>query len=436
MQQPLLARLPQAERVPWRPILVLSFVAFCINCQPSEPYLTRYLKEVKDLTDEELDTYVWPADSYGAFAFLLPTGFFADIASYPVTIGAGLACREATRVILLFAQGLSWMVLMQVTYAAATSANAVLFAFVYQIVTEPHFKLGTTMVHAAYHLGNALGSGLGQLLVSHTAAGQHLRILFFVSWGFTSLGVAVFVLALPQQVNPPVLSLFRVWREEGWRVCAADVVAMYQEGTVLVWSVWWSLGFGAAYIAGNYYQTQFSDIDEQGSFGTVELVMELCATAAALAPLLLPVRNAGQGWLRPSVNVWIVGTTSLVQAALYVLSTRVQSSVYWSYCFQTAAFAVYSFQYALASLAIARSISSPRYAFVFVLNTFVALGIITIAQAICAHYAVDTAGYFHLAAALDVAIVVVLLVLPHWRRRTLARSGSDSPENTALSLND
>ena len=68
-----------------------------------------YLKTVNHLTTEQLDNDVWPYDTYGSFAFLLPVGVLAEVAGYKVAIMSGLLCRELTRVLLLWASSVDAM---------------------------------------------------------------------------------------------------------------------------------------------------------------------------------------------------------------------------------------------------------------------------------------------------------------------------------------
>ena len=49
-------------------LLRLCVVGFLVNCQPSEPFLTKYLETVKGLSPQDLNDHVWPWDSYGSFA--------------------------------------------------------------------------------------------------------------------------------------------------------------------------------------------------------------------------------------------------------------------------------------------------------------------------------------------------------------------------------
>ena len=46
-----------------------------------------------------------------------------------------------------------------------------------------------------------------------------------------------------------------------------DASSPRRRSTLLLWSVWWVLAFGAHAIISNYYQTQFYRIDPQGNFG-------------------------------------------------------------------------------------------------------------------------------------------------------------------------
>jgi len=183
----------------WSLLLRVSLVGFFVNCQPSEPFLTRYLVEVKGISNQELDDSVWPFDTYGSFIFLLPIGLLADYYGYRTVIFTGLLCREFTRTILLFGEGVTAMAAMQLSYAGATASNTVYFAYVYRIVPEEDFRLATGLVVAGYHLGNAAGSVLCELLSRYTEIDStaNLAGLFYVSWGFTTVGLACFVLFMP-----------------------------------------------------------------------------------------------------------------------------------------------------------------------------------------------------------------------------------------------
>eukprot|EP01084_Bolivina_argentea_P276991 472734_1 len=98
-------------------LLKLCLLGFFINFQPSEAYLTPYLKETKGLTDSEIDNNIWPYDTYGSLISLLPIGLCAEHFGFRKIIFFGLICREITRLLLLYGTELWQMSLMQCTYA-------------------------------------------------------------------------------------------------------------------------------------------------------------------------------------------------------------------------------------------------------------------------------------------------------------------------------
>lgn len=419
---------PTADDVhefPLRAVLALCSVAFFVNLQPSEAFLTNYLKENKGLDNHDLDTIVWPTNLYASFALLLPAGLLAESVGYRATILGGLLAREVTRAVLLFGRGLGLMALTQLTYAAGTSVNIIFYSYVYLAVPAAHYQRATAMVHAAYHLGNVLGSALGQLLVSY--AHTPLQSLFYISWAMTTAGVVCFALLLPpmrkDHTQPP--SLARLLLERGWRPALADLRQLYTPLPVQLWSVWWLLAFGTNNIIGNYYQNQIYNLDKDSPLGWVEVCMETASTLGALLPALILAS------LLPRSLALAMGAAAAC-GSLYLAIVLAPHSLWCSYVCNVAAVAVYSFAYATASAACASSLGSGRYALLFATNSFVSLGIATAAQAAGAANGLSTDAYYRLAAGSE---YLLLLALAAWawvtRRRHLhaaaALSWSSSP---------
>ncbi|ETO19840.1 solute carrier family protein, partial [Reticulomyxa filosa] len=75
--------------VDWLLLLRICAVGFFVNFQPSEPYLTRYLKEYKNLSDNQINNYVWPYDTYGSLISLIPIGLLAEHVGYKPVIFVG-----------------------------------------------------------------------------------------------------------------------------------------------------------------------------------------------------------------------------------------------------------------------------------------------------------------------------------------------------------
>jgi thiamine transporter 2/3 len=390
-------------RFPWRIVLGLCSVGFMMNCLPSEPFLTQYLKHDKNLTDAQLDNDVWPSDTYATFVFLLPVGLLAEIIGYRKVIAIGIVFREATRLILLYGEGVGWMVVMQIVYAGSTCVDTIYYAYVYMVVPKEHFQLSTALVHGAYHLGNVLGSAIGQLLVSFTPVKHHFQVLFYISWGVTTLGLVAFVFFLPKQVNNPPESLISMLRESGLRMTMSEVRSMFVDPVVVLMSLWWVFGFCSYSILVNYYQVQFSDIDPNGSFGTVEILIELFDFLGSLAPVLLLASLARYSSL-------IFTTSSALVGVLFYLTTVFQSHIMSSYVLNIAWMAVYSFQIAAASALIALFLSKSRYAVLFTLNTFVSFALATVIQVVGQQLNLSTDGYYYIGCGVQAGFLIAVVI--------------------------
>lgn len=395
-----------ASAVNWPRVISLCAVGFLVNCQPSEAYLTHYLKHDKHLTSEQLDNDVWPYDTYGSFAFLIPIGLVAEVCGYRAAIGAGLIFRQATRLLILFTGSVETMALMQLTYAGATAANTVYFAYVYMCVPPEQYLRVTCWIHMSHYLGNALGSLLGQILYSYAGFDAHLENLFYLSWGFSSLGLAVFLLLFPAPLHPAPPSLVSMLRQDGPSAVLHELQSMYKSFPVQLWSCWWLMGIGSHQMIANYYQTQFSEIDPDcaDTLGYVEAIMMLFSAVASLAPSHL-AKQLTFGSLP------VILGSSLAVGFLYYASTLWQSSVYDSYALNIAAISIYSFQYAAASAVIATQIASGRYAILFTTNSFISYGISTIIQQAGSQHDLSTSWYYYLAAGQQLVIVALVLVL-------------------------
>lgn len=142
----------------------------------------------------------------------------------------GLICREATRALLIFGEGVGCMALMQLTYAASGAALVCFFAYVLTATAPELRAAATSSALVALHAGNVLGSVLGSVLQPHLP----LRALFYISWGTTSLGMLCFAL-LPPSVHPAPPSLASVFRRRGPSAVLAELRALFAPRLVRLW---------------------------------------------------------------------------------------------------------------------------------------------------------------------------------------------------------
>ena len=172
----------------WRLGVRVGLLGFLVNCKPSEPFLTDYLVRNKNLTEAELAVDVYPWSTFGAFVLMLPSGLLAEMIGSRAVIFVGLICREITRALLIWATTVPAMALMQCMYAAGVAADAIYFAYVYQVAPPAQYGPITAIVLASYHAGNVVGATAAQTVVwAAPSVAENLTPLFFLSFGFVSL---------------------------------------------------------------------------------------------------------------------------------------------------------------------------------------------------------------------------------------------------------
>jgi hypothetical protein len=238
----------------WRTVIGVAICLFCVHCQPSEAYLTKYLRDDVGISEDLLDQYVWPTDVWTQLVTLIPAGLLAEVIGYrPVAI-FGLLCRLATRVILIWGSGLGEMAAMQGLYAIGTNTDVILLTIMYVAVSSSRFKLVTGAAFVAQHTGSFVGSGVGQAMAD--AEPHNLRRLFYVSLAFTAAGLGVFVaLCGPPRRDPPV-ALTTLLTTKGPGPTWAVVRGLYTAGAVRRWAGWYIFVSSLNNLMLNYYQNQ------------------------------------------------------------------------------------------------------------------------------------------------------------------------------------
>jgi len=309
----------------WKALQV-GMMGFLVNCQPSEPFLSKFLIEEKLISENDLVQFVWPTFTAGLVLLLVPMGFAAEKLGYWTVILAGLVFRQSTRAILVFGQGLPLMRMMQVTYAGAVACDTVYFASVLLVVPERDFALASAVVFGMYRGGNVLGSSLGEL--SYPGA-MNLLGLFYFSWIFTTLGTIWFFCCFPKisstsnrlhslQFNQNFYSrLSRQAKSWVWALVGAS-------GASLLWS--------------NYYQLLFYDLDEDAKFGLVEALIELAGMSMSGWILFRSQRFEEMEW-REAI---LIGSTGCIMLGLFDLGTILTSKESMLYIFSMLRSAVFT----------------------------------------------------------------------------------------------
>ena len=397
----------------------LCILAFFINFQPSESYLTDYLNKSKGFSDDDINNYVWPFDTYGAVISLLPVGLLTEYIGYKYVIFGGLIFREFTRLILIYGNKLYLMSIMQITYAISMSISWVYKSFIYMVILNNNeFQYYTSCVQSCIHIGILLSSILGQLLVSYTFVGgndyQNYVYLFYLSWISTSMGLVSFFF-LPKIVRDSPESMFKIIKNSGCKgFCNHYVRYLYYPNKyVILWTFWWIPSFACYSIYSNYYQTLFEDICSYSDcyYGVINSLLQFGGIIGSLLPIIYKLRNNNI-----LTHYWFIIISTIIQIGMFILGTL--NNLIISYSCTVILFFIYNMQLAYGMTSIAIGITnnikhrylSNNYVIIFTFNCFISLILTTIIQIIASILNINTKDYYYICAVIHGLIIIFLLI--------------------------
>ncbi|XP_002736901.1 thiamine transporter 2-like [Saccoglossus kowalevskii] len=176
---------------------VLATVLLCLygffkEMRPSEPFLTPYLRNYKNLTAEEVDNEIYPIWTYSYLFALVFVFLLTDFLRYKPVIIVEVLTYLATWSLLIWGNGLQAMLLMQFFYGLATATEIAYYSYIYAIVSPQQYRKVTSYTRTAILTGDFTAGVLGQILVS-----SHITTTYFLLnvISFVSLCVA-FVISI------------------------------------------------------------------------------------------------------------------------------------------------------------------------------------------------------------------------------------------------
>lgn len=257
---------------------------------PPSTYTVPYLTDVKGFSGDAVAKDIFPVSIYASLFFYLIAGPASKRMGLKTFVLCGAACRLWTRMILLWGTSLGAMRLMQVVYAAGTSADAILMAYAYAIVGGEETNERGVNVHSsegrryrtvtgalsASHLGSYMLAALfGQVAFDSGASYEALFYVSFVSVGAGCV-VGCFLPSAPFDEGPGLSlrytrtpSTGRTFRDELTRFTKAirDTVTLvtsrcYGSGVMCVLSGWWVLSSAPPAFLEWYGTSLFDAIDQ------------------------------------------------------------------------------------------------------------------------------------------------------------------------------
>ncbi|XP_048056427.1 LOW QUALITY PROTEIN: thiamine transporter 1 [Megalobrama amblycephala] len=412
---------------PWLyPTVLLCVYGFFSSHRPLEPFLTSFLMGPdKNLTETEVVSQIYPFWTYSYLVLLFPVFLATDYLRYKPVLILQAASFIVTYAMLMKAQGVRAMQLLEFFFGVATATEVAYYSYIYSVVEPSHYQKVTGFCRSITLLGSAIGSFIGQILVSVASVP-----LFYLS--VITLASSCIAFVAPWFLPMPEKSLFFHQKEssaqdeavlepmnrshmienpedpeskvqlsaderttlkdntsnnrllEVLSVLWADFLQCYSCPTLLAWSVWWALSTCGYIQVINYTQALWEKILPSSDFVIYNGYVETIATVlGAFAAFVV-------GYVKVSWSVW--GELALcmfsVIIAVCVFLTDTIRNIWVCYTAYIIFRATYMLLITIATYQIAANLSMKRYALVFGVNTFIALVLQTLLPLIV----VDSAG--------------------------------------------
>ena len=394
--------------------------------RPSEPFLTPYLIQVKNISENAVDNQIYPVWTYSYMFALIPVFLFTDILRYkPVIIFEGLTYL-ATWALLLWAWGIPLMKLMQMFYGLATATEVAYYSYIYAAVSEDHYQQVSSYTRSATLTGSFIAGVLGQLIYSLSKNKDTLFTLNIISMTSVAIATALSLLlpkvtsstyfhrkrpnvhtqnsALPDssssETNTPTPELaqslnaglernpdhitvidttetccmkyIKICRDDFLTNLWHDFKFCYSNKHLLKWSLWWAFATCGYFQVGNYIQNLWQVIFDKSHADVSDVYNGAVEAASTLAGAL-----AAFGIMFTKVNWDIFGEMLLgfvsVMDAILLVSMGETNNIWVCYTFYIIFRATYQLVITIATYQIAKHLSVQRYALVFGCNMFVAL---------------------------------------------------------------
>ncbi|XP_053740059.1 thiamine transporter 1 isoform X1 [Synchiropus splendidus] len=409
------------------PTLLLCFYGFFSNLRPSEPFLTAFLVGPdKNLSEAQVVNEIYPVWTYSYLLLLFPIFLATDYLCYKPVIILQATSLVVTYVMLLKAQGILAMQMMEFFFGLATASDVAYYSYIYSVVEPALYQRVTGYCRSTTLFGSAAGSLTGQLLLS-VGKVQQIHLVIITLAAAVVAFVAPWSLPMPQRSlffhkNSPVAAESHSGEEmsqnkrmenleskvplnneavslvsnlsvksnarrgllEVLHMLFQDFLQCYRCQTLLAWSIWWALATCGYFQVINYAQALWENIRPSVKYsiynGYVETISTLLGAVAALLVGYLPVRWSLWGEL-------VLCFLSLLMAVC-VFVMDITADIWLCYGSYVIFRATYMLLITIATYQIAASLNMQRYALVFGVNTFMAL----LLQTLLTVVVVDSAG--------------------------------------------
>ncbi|KAF4665545.1 hypothetical protein FOL46_003602 [Perkinsus olseni] len=299
---------PDGYKPFWYEAPLCCAYTFLMAFKPADPHITTYLREIKGFTDKEINSEIYPWNTYACIPFLLISGCLSEFVGYKLSLILGALGRITMRALILFGTTVTEMKFMEITYAFGTAAEKIFYGYLFHVVSNENYQKLTSMNLATYAIAHTLSGVVGDVLLD--ACHVSCTSLQWVSAGSVLLAVivALFLTSVKRDKAPRPKE---VWRTMKW---------VYEDKVYALIFFWWVLG-NCVFVLVELYEFSLYDMmmvdkgTEKNYNGTVIAIAQLVASASSLSvavPRILKVTYYHQHLAVGVMGIWCILALTLM----------------------------------------------------------------------------------------------------------------------------
>lgn len=368
--------------------LLLSVFGFLREIRPSEPFITDFLVDFKNLELDEVLRNVYPWGTYSYMLQAIVAFLVTDFLRYkPLIFVSGLS-GVIIWGILLWGNTLYSIQLTQIFYGTYLATEVAYFTYIYAKVDREHYDRVTAHTRAAMFWGRFLASIVAQFLL-------YVKLMDYYSLNYmtfaTQVACTFWVFLLPKvessiyfhrKKEDDIRELEAIMplnnnatkpvekRVSAFKLLWSQFKQSYANIEVVQWSLWYAIGTCGFYQVTSYIQVLWDTIDSSQEMvwnGAVEAGVTLLS--ALVTTFAEKIHGA---LLSKSSSLWTLTILTTFSGLSILLGTKT-SILYVSYVGYILFCTLFAFTITISSAEVAKRLAPDTFGLIFGINTLVAL---------------------------------------------------------------
>lgn len=145
--------------------LILSVFGLLKETRPSEPFITDFIVNFKNITVEQINQDIFPIGTYSYLSQLVVIFLVTDLLRYKPLIILLSACGVTIWSMLLWTHTVVGLQMVEVIYGTYCATEIAYYSYIYAKTEKQHYQAVTSHTRAAVLAGKFIASISAQLLV-------------------------------------------------------------------------------------------------------------------------------------------------------------------------------------------------------------------------------------------------------------------------------